>query len=177
MQACRPVPADAETAPLRDPELYQYDFNLPDIAEVWRRGSVIASWLLDLTAAALAKDPALARLRRPSLGFRRRPLDHQAPPSTKACLRPCSPPHFSSVSARAGRLSSRTSCCRRCVTGSGGHVGEGRRLGARMQIEVFACPNSAAKGAAHIVEPRRRGTPLPGAGGLPWLSAAAKRHG
>jgi 6-phosphogluconate dehydrogenase len=51
---------DAETTPLRDPALYQYDFDLPDIAEVWRRGSVIASWLLDLTARALAKDPALA---------------------------------------------------------------------------------------------------------------------
>src|SRR5439155_24594466 len=51
---------DAETTPLRDPELYQYDLNLRDIAEVWRRGSGIASWLLDLTAAALAKDPALA---------------------------------------------------------------------------------------------------------------------
>jgi 6-phosphogluconate dehydrogenase len=51
---------DAETTPLRDPEHYQYDLNLRDIAEVWRRGSVIASWLLDLTAAALAKDPALA---------------------------------------------------------------------------------------------------------------------
>jgi 6-phosphogluconate dehydrogenase len=52
--------ADAETTPLRDPEHYQYDFNLPDITELWRRGSVIASWLLDLTASALAKDPALA---------------------------------------------------------------------------------------------------------------------
>jgi 6-phosphogluconate dehydrogenase len=52
--------ADAETTPLRDPEQYQYDLNLPDITEVWRRGSVIASWLLDLTAAALLKDPALA---------------------------------------------------------------------------------------------------------------------
>ena len=51
--------ADAETTPLRDPSAYQYDFNLADIAEVWRRGSVIASWLLDLTAAALATDPAL----------------------------------------------------------------------------------------------------------------------
>jgi 6-phosphogluconate dehydrogenase len=51
---------DAETTPLRDPENYQYDLNLPDIAELWRRGSVIASWLLDLTASALAKDPALA---------------------------------------------------------------------------------------------------------------------
>ena len=51
---------DAETTPLRDPEHYQYDLNLPDITELWRRGSVIASWLLDLTAGALAKDPALA---------------------------------------------------------------------------------------------------------------------
>ncbi len=50
---------DAETTPLRDPEHYQYDFNLPDIAEVWRRGSVVASWLLDLSAAALIKDPQL----------------------------------------------------------------------------------------------------------------------
>ena len=52
---------DAETTPLRDPEHYRYDLNLRDIAEVWRRGSVIASWLLDLTAAALVEDPALAR--------------------------------------------------------------------------------------------------------------------
>jgi 6-phosphogluconate dehydrogenase len=51
--------ADAETTPLRDPWAYQYDFNMPDVAEVWRRGSVIASWLLDLTAAALAADPGL----------------------------------------------------------------------------------------------------------------------
>ena len=50
---------DAETTPLRDPEHYQYDFNLPDITEVWRRGSVVASWLLDLSASALVKDPAL----------------------------------------------------------------------------------------------------------------------
>ena len=111
--------ADAETAPLRDPELYQYDFNLPDISEVWRRGSVISSWLLDLTAAALAKDPSLS-------GFEGRVSDSGEGRWTISAAidegvpRPCSPPHFSSVSARAGRLSSRTSCCRRCVTGSGG---------------------------------------------------------
>ena len=51
---------DAETTPLRDPELYRYDLDLRDIAELWRRGSVIASWLLDLTAAALTKDPTLS---------------------------------------------------------------------------------------------------------------------
>lgn len=53
--------ADAETAPLRHPEFYRYDFNLGDIVEVWRRGSVVASWLLDLTAAALLNDPDLSR--------------------------------------------------------------------------------------------------------------------
>jgi 6-phosphogluconate dehydrogenase len=52
---------DAETTPLRDPEEYQYEFNLTDVAEVWRRGSVIASWLLDLTANALTTDPQLAQ--------------------------------------------------------------------------------------------------------------------
>jgi 6-phosphogluconate dehydrogenase len=54
------IESDAETTPLREPENYQYDLNLADITEVWRRGSVIASWLLDLTADALAKDSALA---------------------------------------------------------------------------------------------------------------------
>jgi 6-phosphogluconate dehydrogenase len=52
---------DAETTPLRDPDHYQYDFNLTDVTEVWRRGSVIASWLLDLTASALAGDPELSK--------------------------------------------------------------------------------------------------------------------
>ncbi len=52
---------DAETTPLRNPEHYQYSFNLTDVAEVWRRGSVIASWLLDLTASALTSDPQLAK--------------------------------------------------------------------------------------------------------------------
>jgi 6-phosphogluconate dehydrogenase len=57
----RPRAADAETTPLRDPVYYQYDFDVADIAEVWRRGSVIGSWLLDLTAAALGSDPHLDR--------------------------------------------------------------------------------------------------------------------
>jgi 6-phosphogluconate dehydrogenase len=54
-------PQDAETAPLRNPERYQYDFNLADITEVWRRGSVVASWLLDLLSAALVEQPDLAK--------------------------------------------------------------------------------------------------------------------
>jgi len=57
--AKRQTEADAETTPLRDPEHYQFELNLADIAEVWRRGSVIASWLLDLTASALAADAKL----------------------------------------------------------------------------------------------------------------------
>jgi 6-phosphogluconate dehydrogenase len=57
----KPAVVDAETTPLRDPEYYQYDLDVADIAEVWRRGSVIASWLLDLSAAALIKDPALSK--------------------------------------------------------------------------------------------------------------------
>jgi 6-phosphogluconate dehydrogenase len=52
---------DAETTPLRDPEHYQFDLNLADVTEVWRRGSVIASWLLDLTAGSLVEDPNLTR--------------------------------------------------------------------------------------------------------------------
>ncbi len=52
---------DAETTPLRTPEHYQYNFNLPDVAEVWRRGSVVASWLLDLTAIALLEEPELTK--------------------------------------------------------------------------------------------------------------------
>jgi 6-phosphogluconate dehydrogenase len=56
----KPGDADAETTPLRDPDHYRYEFDLPDIAEVWRRGSVIASWLLDLSATALLQDPALS---------------------------------------------------------------------------------------------------------------------
>ena len=53
--------SDAETAPIRDPEHYQYDLDIAEIAEVWRRGSVVSSWLLDLTATALARDPELAQ--------------------------------------------------------------------------------------------------------------------
>jgi 6-phosphogluconate dehydrogenase len=55
----RPQTSDAETTPLRDPEFYRYELDLPAVAEVWRRGSVIGSWLLDLTAGALLKDPSL----------------------------------------------------------------------------------------------------------------------
>ena len=68
---------DAETAPLPQPEYYRFDFDLSAITEVWRRGSVVASWLLDLTAEALAADPGARRLRRQRVGLRRRTLDRQ----------------------------------------------------------------------------------------------------
>jgi 6-phosphogluconate dehydrogenase len=90
---------DAETTPLRDSEHYQYDFNLPDIAELWRRGSVVASWLLDLSAAALIKDPALK-------GFQGRVSDSgegrwtSGRPSTGRCRRPFSPALYERFSSR-----------------------------------------------------------------------------
>ena len=67
--------ADAETAPLEQPEYYQYDLDLPEVAEVWRRGSVIGSWLLDLTAASMQESPDLADFSRPGLRLGRGPLD------------------------------------------------------------------------------------------------------
>ena len=69
--------ADAETTPLRQPEHFQYPFDLGEIAEVWRRGSVVASWLLDLTAEAFAASPDAGGLRRAGLGLGRRALDHR----------------------------------------------------------------------------------------------------
>ena len=65
---------DAETTPMRQPEHYQYDFDLAEITEVWRHGSVIGSWLLDLTAAALAADPHLERFGGRVSDSGRRPL-------------------------------------------------------------------------------------------------------
>ena len=109
---------DAETTPLRDPEHYQYDLNLRDIAEVWRRGSVIASWLLDLTAAALVEDPELAK-------FAGRVSDSgEGRWTIKAAIDEAVPVPvlidraLSSASARAARPTSRTSCSRRCASSS-----------------------------------------------------------
>ncbi len=84
-------PADAETAPLTEPEYYRYDLDLAAITEVWRRGSVVASWLLDLTAQALAVDPQLSMFEgRVSDSVR---VDGRSPrPSTRACRCPCCPP-------------------------------------------------------------------------------------
>ena len=109
---------DAETTPLRNPEHYQYDLDLADIAEVWRRGSVIASWLLDLTAAALARRSDARGLRRTGVGLRRGALDARRRHRRRRCRRTCSPPRCSSASARAARPTSRTGCSRRCASSS-----------------------------------------------------------
>ena len=109
-------PADAETAPLADAKYYQYDLDLAAITEVWRRGSVVTSWLLDLTAEALLDDPKLDAVRRQRERLRRGSLDdprrdrrgragagavgralralqlaRQAPTSPTRCCRRCGP--------------------------------------------------------------------------------------
>ena len=104
--------ANAETTPLRHPEHYQYEFDLPAVAEVWRRGSVIASWLLDLTAAALAENPP-GEFLGSCLRFRRGTLDaHRGDRGVRA--RAC--PERSVISAirSRGEAKFRTNCSRRC---------------------------------------------------------------
>ena len=82
--------SDAETTPLRNPEHYQYDFDLADVTELWRRGSVITSWLLDLTAAG-ARRPTRRSKHSPGkrLGLGRRAMDGRRPPTRLACPRTC----------------------------------------------------------------------------------------
>ena len=108
---------DAETTPLRDPEHYQYDLNLPDVAEVWRRGSVIASWLLDLTASALLQDPGFRSLPA-AFPTRAKAAGRSKPRSMKPYPAPFSPLRSTSASARAARPTLPTNCCRRCGTNS-----------------------------------------------------------
>ena len=97
---------DAETTPLRDPEHYQYDLNLRDIAEVWRRGSVIASWLLDLTAAALAQGSRRSTDSRAGCPTPARGAGRSRRPSTRRCRCRSSPRRSTSASARAARRTS-----------------------------------------------------------------------
>ena len=109
---------DAETAPLRNADHYQYDFNLADVTEVWRRGSVVASWLLDLTAISLFGSaqllsvfPAASPIPAKAAGPSSRP---SSPP-----LRPrCSAPLFISVSHRRGKTISPEKFCPRCASSS-----------------------------------------------------------
>ncbi len=108
---------DAETAPLRHPEQFQYDLNVADIAEVWRRGSVIASWLLDLTAQRSAAAPTWP-ISRGGSRTRARAAGRSRRRSRPACRRPSSAPPCSPGSARAGRMNTPTSCSRPCGTHS-----------------------------------------------------------
>jgi len=106
---------DAETTPLRNPEEYQYDMNLPDISELWRRGSVIASWLLDLTATALVQDPALS-------GFAGRVSDSgegrwtSRRRSMRLCRRLCSPRRSINDSVREAKPTLPIRSCPPCAT-------------------------------------------------------------
>ena len=111
---------DAETTPLREPELYQYDLDSPRSPRSGGAAASSRSWLLDLTAAALRAGPRARRLRRPRLGLRRGPLDRRTPRSTRACPPRCSPRRCSRASPRAARTSSPTRCCRRCASASAG---------------------------------------------------------
>ncbi|MDB5313417.1 MAG: gndA 2 [Gemmataceae bacterium] len=107
--------ADAQTTPLRDPERYQYNLDIAAIAEVWRRGSVIASWLLDLTAEALGKDPDLSDFagRVSDSGEGRWTIAAAIDGGSRSCPRPCT-----NGSSPAGRRTTRIGCCRRCGTSS-----------------------------------------------------------
>ncbi len=104
--------SDAETTPLRHPEDYQYEFNLRDVAEVWRRGSVIASWLLDLTAAGLAQGSGAGELRRPRVRFGRRTLDDQS-----GDRRGGAGARADDCAVRAIRLARRGRLCRQAAVG------------------------------------------------------------
>ena len=130
----------------RHPEHYQYDLNLPDIAEVWRRGSVIASWLLDLTANALAKDPALAQFRGPRLRFGRGALDDQGGDRRRRADAGADHGALRALQLARRGASSRTSSCRRCASSSAG-TSRSRRPGS--QARPRACGGGmAASGSA-----------------------------
>ena len=109
--------ADAETTPLRDPQDYQYDLDLGEIAEVWRRGSVVASWLLDLTAQALVKDPKLAAFagRVSDSGEGRWTIKAAVDEGVPA---PVLTAALFSVSTRVATPNSRTNCSRQCASNS-----------------------------------------------------------
>jgi 6-phosphogluconate dehydrogenase len=104
---------DAETTPLRNPEVYRYDLNLADIAEVWRRGSVISSWILDLAAASLLESPDLAKLRAAcrtrEMGAGRSPLQ-----STSRFRLQCSARLCMSASVHVAKTVSPIRCYPRC---------------------------------------------------------------
>ena len=100
------------------PKDQRYELDLPDIAEVWRRGSVIGSWLLDLTAMALAEDPEAFAVFGVRRGFRRGPLDGRMRPSRGSAGRCAFGCALRPLPLARDRTASPTSCCRRCATSS-----------------------------------------------------------
>ncbi len=112
---------DAETAPLDQPEYYEFDLDIPAITEVWRRGSVVGSWLLDLTAAALRRKPR-ARPSSPAASpTPARGAGPRSPRSRRGCRPRSSPPPCTSASSRATSATSATKSSRRCAMQFGGH--------------------------------------------------------
>ena len=122
---------DAETTPLRNPEHYQYELNLPDVAEVWRRGSVVASWLLDLAAIALLEQPDLQDLLGPRVGLRRGPLDDHRRHRGGRARAGAEQPRSSSASPRAARRTSPARCSRPCAISSAATSSARRAASAR----------------------------------------------
>ena len=110
---------DAETTPLRNPDHYKYNINLPDVAEVWRRGSVIASWLLDLTATALTlKTAALAKFSGRVSDSGGGPVDDQSGDRRRGAGSGAEQQRFTNGSFPAAKPTIRTSCSRRCASSS-----------------------------------------------------------
>ena len=129
---------DAETAPLRNPELYRFDFDIAEITEVWRRGSVIGSWLLDLTASALRKDPELA-------GFEGHVADSgegrwtlQAAIDEGVPVPVLSAALFERFESRGWRITP-IGCCRRCDSNSAAMSRRPRRKGHLNDSSGFRC--------------------------------------
>ena len=138
---------DAETTPLRDPWAYRYDIDIAEVAEVWRRGSVISSWLLDLTAIALLEDPALE-------GFSGRVSDSgEGRWTVLAAVDEGVPAHvltaalFERFSSR-GRPTSPTGCCRPCASSSAATRRRRPSQGGRPERRAGERPS-----APHVVEP------------------------
>ena len=108
---------DAETTPLRDPQYYQYDLDIPAVAEVWRRGSVVASWLLDLAAHAFSQSPT-STTSPVGCPTRAKAAGPRSPRSTRVCRSTCSAQRCSTGSSLAGRPTSRTRSSLRCARNS-----------------------------------------------------------
>ena len=164
--------SDAETAPIRDAaRYYAYDFDMPEIAELWRRGSVIASWLLDLTAAALVESPRAERVRRPRIGFGRGPLDRgggdrRERPGQRAQRVAVQPLQL----ARRGRLR------RQAPVGDAQAVRRSRREGVGRSLSIqHAGAGDPAPARPRVRLLRARARAVSSAGRAPALQAGGRR--